>query len=208
MRSRSSSDASVSAPGARGRILAAAARNFLARGFRSVTMDELAGELAMSKKTLYAHFRGKQAMLEAMLREKLRAAEADLAEITRAANVEFAGVLRQLLACAQRHLSEVRPAFLRDVQRECPELFQVVETRRREMVQRYLGKVLARGRRQGLVRRDVPLHLMMEILLAALEGIVNPPRLLELGLTPERGATAVLTVMLGGLLAREKSGAR
>ncbi|HBH79164.1 MAG TPA: TetR family transcriptional regulator, partial [Nitrospira sp.] len=37
------------------RVVAVARRQFLAHGFRSVSMDDLAAELGMSKKTLYAY---------------------------------------------------------------------------------------------------------------------------------------------------------
>jgi len=51
------------AAAARRRILAGARRHFFANGFRRVTMDDLAAELGMSKKTLYAHFPSKQHLL-------------------------------------------------------------------------------------------------------------------------------------------------
>src|SRR6266536_2863827 len=43
----------------RQRIVDAARVHFFSNGFRSVTMDDLAEELGISKKTLYAHFPGK-----------------------------------------------------------------------------------------------------------------------------------------------------
>ncbi|HKA32612.1 MAG TPA: helix-turn-helix domain-containing protein, partial [Candidatus Binatia bacterium] len=45
------------------RIVAAARRHFLAHGFRHVTMDDLAAELGASKKTLYASFPSKEALI-------------------------------------------------------------------------------------------------------------------------------------------------
>jgi AcrR family transcriptional regulator len=195
-------------PAIRQRIVAMARKTFFAQGFRSVTMDDLARELGMSKKTLYAQFRSKRALLEAMILDKFRAVETDLAPITSAGSTNFAGALQRMLACLHQHIDEVKPPFLRDIQRECPELFAVVEGRRRGVIQRYLGKLLAEGRRAGLVRRDVPLPLIMEILLAAVQAIVNPSRLLELGLTPNRGLTAVISVVLGGALAREGEAVR
>ena len=51
----------MKAPPESARIVAAARRYFLAHGFRGVTMDDLAAELGMSKKTLYAHFSSKAA---------------------------------------------------------------------------------------------------------------------------------------------------
>src|SRR4051812_50008798 len=55
----------------RSRVVAAARRHFLAHGFRGVTMNDLAEELGMSKKTLYAHFTSKTALLEAVLSAQL-----------------------------------------------------------------------------------------------------------------------------------------
>ena len=59
-------------------ILAGARQHFFAHGFRGVTMDDLAEELGMSKKTLYAHFPSKTALLEAVIADKLRSVEAGL----------------------------------------------------------------------------------------------------------------------------------
>ena len=46
-------------------------------------MDDLAEELGVSKKTLYAHFPGKFDLLEAVLADKLAGVEATLRKVTR-----------------------------------------------------------------------------------------------------------------------------
>src|SRR5712692_2179745 len=111
---------------ARRRIIAAARASFFAQGFRSVTMDQLAEELAMSKKTLYAHFPSKHALLEALLNEKFVGVEADLERVTRESSGDFLAGLERLLECVQRHTEEIQPPFVRDLQREGPELFKIV----------------------------------------------------------------------------------
>ena len=40
-------------------IIANAAEHFLTKGFKSVTMDDLASSLGMSKKTIYTYFKTK-----------------------------------------------------------------------------------------------------------------------------------------------------
>jgi AcrR family transcriptional regulator len=188
---------------ARQRILGAAREQFLAHGFRSVTMDDLAEGLGMSKKTVYAHFPSKTALLEAMLLDKFRCAEEEMEAITSECSADFPTGLHRLLACVQRHTEEIRPPFLRDIQRETPDLFQVVQARRREVIQRYFSKLLGEGRREGLIRKDIPVYLIIEILLGAVEAIVNPPRLAEFGLSPKSGFTAIISVILEGALTPE-----
>src|SRR5437868_15506001 len=85
-------------PGARQRIVDAARAHFFSHGFRRVTMDDLAEELGISKKTIYAHFPGKFELLEAVLADKLMSVEATLSEVTRAHPKDFPATMRELLA--------------------------------------------------------------------------------------------------------------
>lgn len=192
----------------RERIVAAARRHYLAQGFRRVTMDDVAGELGMSKKTLYAHFPSKAGLLDAVLRRKFDEVEADLERITSDPAADAAGALRALLVCVRRHTEEIRPPFLRDMRREAPEVFERVAQWRAQMIERHFGRILRAGRRAGLFRRDVPVEVMVEILLTAMRAVVNPARLEELGLTPRSGFSLVLSVLLEGVLTPKARGLR
>ena len=182
------------------RIIAAARNHFFAHGFRSVTMDDLAEELGMSKKTLYAAFPSKLDLLHAVLLGKFRHVEADLDRVMAAVSTDVLGALHQLLACMQRHAGEIQPPFVRDIRREAPEVFKTVEDQRRKIIQRYFGKIFEEGRRAGIIRKDIPTRLMIEMLVGVTEAIMNPPKMAELGLTPKSGYISVITVMLEGLL--------
>jgi AcrR family transcriptional regulator len=182
------------------RIVTAARRHFFAHGFRSVTMDDLAEELGMSKKTLYASFAGKTDLLRAVLLDKFRSIETDLERIASVSSTEVLDSLHRLLACVQRHAEEIQPPFVRDIRREEPEMFQLVQSRRRDVIQRYFGKILDEGRRAGIFRKDISTRLMIEILLGATEAIMNPPKMAELGLTPKAGFLTIITVVLEGVL--------
>jgi AcrR family transcriptional regulator len=182
------------------RIVSTARRHFFAHGFRSVTMDDLADELGMSKKTLYASFAAKTDLLRAVLLDKFDSIETDLERIASAASSDVLDSLHQLLACVQRHAEEIQPPFVRDIRREAPEMFQLVQSRRRDVIQRYFGNILEAGRRAGIFRKDIPTRLMIEILLGATEAIMNPPKMAELGLTPKSGFLTIITVVLEGVL--------
>ncbi|HWV46089.1 MAG TPA: TetR/AcrR family transcriptional regulator [Nitrospira sp.] len=181
------------------RIVSESRRHFFANGFRNVTMDDLAHELAMSKKTLYACFPSKTSLVEAAIVDKFKNVDFDLSRITSTSSSDCLAALRLLLECVQGHMEEIRPPFLRDIRRETPELFAVVEGRRRDLIQRHFGKVFQEGRRAGLIRHDIPSKLAIEILLGAVQAVMNPPKLEELGLTPKSGFTSIMRVVLEGL---------
>jgi len=182
------------------RIVLAARAHFFAHGFRRVTMDDLAAELGMSKKTLYSQFPSKTELLRAVLLAKFRSVESDLeAVITDSAN-DASAALHQLLACMQRHTAEIQPPFVRDIRREIPELFQLVEERRRDLIQRYFGRIFDQGRRAGIIRKDVSTELIVEILLGAVQAVMNPAKIEKLRLEPKTGYGAIVSVILDGVM--------
>ena len=184
------------------RVVAVARRQFLAHGFRSVSMDDLAAELGMSKKTLYLAFPSKTALIEAVLKDKFREVEADLGQLAKGQAADIEIVLHQLLDCVQRHTAEIQPAFVRDIGRETPELFQMVEQKRSELIRRYFGGLFEDGKKGGVIRSDIPTHLIIEILLGAVQSIMNPTKLVELGLTVEQGYSSIIRLVLEGALQR------
>src|SRR5213080_2751544 len=167
------------------RMVEAARAHFFSHGFRSVTMDDLAEELGISKKTLYAHFPGKIQLLEAVLEDKFAGVEAKLNEITHAHPRNFPAALHELLTNTQHELDEIKPPFVRDMRQKAPHLFKVIERRRAALIERFFGKLFIEGQRTGMVRKDVSVKLMIEILLAMVQGIMNPPKIEELGMTPK-----------------------
>ena len=185
----------------RQRIVDAARIHFFNHGFRSVTMDDLAEELGISKKTLYAHFPGKFDLLEAVLADKFASVEAMLKELsTRTDARTFPATLQKLLAGTHRELDEIKPPFVRDMRQKAPEVFKLVERRRAALIQRYFGKFFVEGQRAGMVRKDVPAKLIIEILLAMVQSIMNPPKMEELGMMPKEGFSGILKIILEGAL--------
>jgi AcrR family transcriptional regulator len=184
----------------RRRIVEAARAHFLNHGFRRVTMDDLAVELAISKKTLYTHFPSKTALLEDVLAHKFASVDAALEQAAHKHAHDFSGSLHQLLATAQRELDEIKPPFVRDMRQKAPHVFKMVERRRAELIQRHFGKLFAEGQRARKVRKDIPTKLIIEILLGAVQAIMNPPKIEELGLTPKSGFVAITKVVLEGAL--------
>ncbi len=182
------------------KVVAVARRQFLAHGFRSVSMDDLAAELGMSKKTLYVAFPSKTALIEAVLKDKFREVESDLGQLAKDQSANVGVALRKFLDCVQRHTAEIQPAFVRDIGRETPELFQLIEQKRRELIRHYFGGLFEDGKKAGTIRSDIPTHLIIEILLGAVQAIMNPSKLMELGLSVEKGYSSIIRLVQEGAL--------
>jgi len=187
----------------RQQIVEAARGHFFSHGFRSVTMDDLAAELGISKKTLYTHFPGKIELLEAVLTDKFAGVETKLNEVMRAHPHDFSTALHELLVNTQLELDEIKPPFVRDMRQKAPQVFKVIERRRAALIERFFGKLFVEGQRTGMVRKDVPVKLIIEILLTIVQAIMNPVKMGELGMMPKDGFAGILKIVLEGALTRK-----
>lgn len=183
-------------------VIAAARRQFFLHGFKRVSMDDLAADLRMSKKTLYACFPSKSSLVEAVLKDKFNDVETDFRRLASEGSSNIEDAIHRFLQRVQRHTAEIHPSFVRDLGREAPDLFRIVEHRRRRLIRRHVAALFNKGRKAGLIRKDIPVHLLIEILLGAVEAMMVPSKVTELGLTLERGYSAIIRVILEGALVR------
>jgi AcrR family transcriptional regulator len=158
---------------ARRRITATALEHFLASGFSAVTMDDLARELGMSKKTLYEFFPGKLDLLRATTSMRNEACEKELASIA-ASEAEFFGRARKTFAAVSRMFSTLTPAYLTDIRRNAPEVWAEIQKFRRERVRRHMLELLQQGVKQGVLREDLDLDSLVRLYLTMTSALLNP----------------------------------
>jgi len=206
---------SVSAPGfapavrmgetdpVRTRILKAAEDQFLANGFSSVTMEDMAGGLGMSKKTMYRYFRSKEQLVKIMLLNRLNRIHRHLEAIHSDPTLDVVTRMKQILEFLTLRLGEVKQPFFRDLQRHAPEIYKLVDNYRMRAIPAIFGKVFEEGLRMGLMRADLPKELVIELLRVYLQNIVNPEVLTRLDLPLRKAFEMVLDMFFNGIMTTE-----
>jgi AcrR family transcriptional regulator len=181
------------------RIVTAARGHFLQHGFRSVTMDDLAEAMGMSKKTLYVHFKTKRELLGAVIDDKLGEFEATMDAVPSGEAKHFGATLHRLLTGIRKQAQEISPTFARDLAREEPALFERIKTKRREVVGRTFTRILRVGQKAKLIRSDIPADILVEILVGLADSVVVPEKVAARGMAPGEMLTIVLKVFLDGV---------
>ena len=184
----------------RSRILRQARLDFFTHGYSRFTMDELATELGMSKKTLYVHFAGKDEIITAVLDELAAEIRADADALLRNRELTLAEKLRGFAEGMLERMASLHPRNVRDLQRFAPALHQRVEELRRKNIPYVFGRFVEEGQASGLVRIDLPPGFAIEFFLHAMQGMMNPATLDRLHLAPREVIATAIDVFFGGLL--------
>jgi AcrR family transcriptional regulator len=182
------------------RIVQQARMHFFAHGYSQCTMDELAAELGMSKKTLYVHFPSKQALMTAVLDDFGREIRTSADALLGNRQLNFAEKLRGFAEGMVERLTQTNPRLLRDLQRFAPELYRRVADMRETNIPYVFGRFIEEGQLAGMVRTDVRTDFAVAFFLSAMNGLVQPAMMERLGLGPRDIAPRAIELFFGGLL--------
>lgn len=153
-------------------IVEAAGRLCLAPGFARVSMDDLARELGMSKKTIYRHFPDKRSLLTAVLDRQFAAVERTLMTAAEEAEGQpFDVRVQRFLIAAGSELGRIGAAQLATGRGGDAMLRRYVEQRADAVVYRRLDELFRDGHRLGLL--STPPELLSEITRGALERLLT-----------------------------------
>ena len=163
-------------------IVGAACRLFLGPGLARVSMDDLARELGMSKKTIYRHFPDKRSLLTAVLDRQFAGIERALAAAAEEVEGQpFDVRMQRFLIAAGTELGRIGAAQLATGRGGDVTLRQYVEQRLDATIYRRLEELFREGHRQGLL--PAPPRLLSEITRGAVERLLNSQLPLELDYT-------------------------
>lgn len=141
------------------RIIKGALDLFLQAGIKSVTMDDIARNLGMSKKTIYQFFGDKNELVVALVKSRLKEDEEQMnAIIESSANVIEEMI--NMMKCSEEILSRANPVIFHDMQKYHPEAWQEFQRFKAEIIINKLEELLAKGMKQGFIRDDIDVKIL------------------------------------------------
>jgi len=153
-------------------IIEVAVRLFLSPASARVSMDDLARELGMSKKTIYRYFPDRHGLLIAVLERRFAAIERRvLAAIEEAAEQPFDVRVHRFLMAACSELGRVGAEQLATGRGGDVLLREYAARRMDEVIYQRLHELYREGHRRGLI--SAPPELLSEITRGAVEALFN-----------------------------------
>lgn len=141
------------------RIIAEAGALFARYGIRSITMDFLAEQMGISKRTIYENFSDKETLLkEIILRFKKQQVREAQQIITDSENIIEA--MFTLLQRMVNTMKNVNPLFFQDIKRYHAGLFRQMQEKGDLRDHSVTGNILDEGVRQGILRSDLNRELV------------------------------------------------
>lgn len=135
-------------------IIGTAEELFLRYGFKRVTMDDIAREMAISKKTIYQYFKDKNEIVCSATERHLRK-ENEAIEALEAESENVIDYLVRLSKQLRRHMSTVNPGAMEDLKKYFPAGWKIFVHYKKEIFLKSMIKILRKGMEEGYFREDM-----------------------------------------------------
>lgn len=141
---------------------------FCHRGIKSVSMDDIAQHLSMSKKTIYKWFANKDEVVHHATNSYLKTVEADCERC----QYEASNAIEELLAIMEttrRVFAGIHPAIFHDLQKYHASAWRLWQEYKSQFLLGQIKTNLERGMAEGLFRQDLDVEIVARLRLAQLE---------------------------------------
>lgn len=151
-------------------ILDKASELFLTLGFKSVTMDDIAHEMGISKKTIYSHYSNKTELIQDVaihVLEKIFAGVQELIKERKNPIEELYDIKKYVL----KHTRGDHSSPVQQLQKYYPKIYADLKFRQFDFMQHCVADNIHRGLEKGLFRDNLDITFVSRIYFIGITGI-------------------------------------
>lgn len=142
-------------------------------GVRSVTMDDLANKIAISKKTIYQHFKDKKEVVTESVRFMMAQDQKDMQEVT-AKSKDTVHEMVLVSSHIKEMMKEVNPSLLYDLKKYHPDAWEVYSSTKDACFTSMILDALKRGQEEGYFRKEMNVEIISRMRMAQIETGFDP----------------------------------
>ncbi len=182
----------------REKIIELGEEKFFREGFYKTTMDNVAAELKMSKKTIYKFFPSKEDLIMAIVKYFMNSMKSKIVPVLNS-NKNAIEKLEELMKILAKTTVRINPQTLDEMRRHFPHLWNEIDKFRTDMMFGNITKVIDQGKAEGLFL-EYPTPIVMNMLVASVRSVVNPKFILNNNFSFLEAAFTAFKIMIGGIL--------
>lgn len=170
---------------AKQRILLTAEGLFFKYGIKSITMDDVAKELGISKKTLYKEVDNKKDLVSQVLGRNLEGELGFMIEL-RAASKNAIEEMLSVTKHVTQKFREMNPGVIYDLRKYYRESWKQLEKFQEEFIFSMIKENIEKGKKEGLYRQDLHADIMGKLYVGSTRMLVDEDYFSTKKYTPEK----------------------
>ena len=156
----------------REKIIEGAQALFIQYGIRSVSMDDVARALSMSKKTLYQHFSNKNELVTDAVENYMKGEMQEFADIQDHSSNSIEE-LYNLSKCMREHVFKINPSMLYDLQKYHADAWEIFQQFKNRFLRGQIMDNINKGVQEGYYRPEIDPRVIAVLRLETVQMAFN-----------------------------------
>ncbi len=180
------------------KILSFASQKFMREGFYKTTIDEIASEMHMSKKTIYRNFSSKEELVKAVVKKFF---DENVLRIDEVLHIECNAVekLVKLFEVVGTILAKVNDKILSDIHHYAPEHWKEIDDLRTKKMTSFLTNIISQGQNEGYFLEMKP-EILITVFIASVRAVVNPEFTINNRFTMIEALRGAIEILMNGIM--------
>lgn len=154
------------------KILAFSEKHFIQNGYSSSSLDEIATNLGISKKTIYKYFSSKEEIQIRCTKNRIERINNRINLIVDS-NADFFQKIEDVSACMTQKENLVAPGYFADLRKHCLKAWQLFEENQNTFIPFILEKVISEGIKKKLIKKDIDKELIISVYLTLMRSLIE-----------------------------------
>lgn len=185
------------------RIAQKADEMFRLYGFSKVTMEEIASNLGISKKTLYKHFSNKDHILKEIVHANKCEVDKFIEDLMAQKKMPFIEKLKIFMNFIAKQAQKLEGPMVHDLMKCNPEVWKDIEEFRSKKAYKHLSQLIEEGVESGIFRKDVDNSVIVVGYVASIHSLINPDVLSKLPISADQAFSDILKILFEGIFTTE-----
>lgn len=145
---------------------------FMKYGVKSVSMDDIARNLGVSKKTIYSVVDNKKELIEKVIRDFIKGEEKAVKKIIKSSTDsidEMLNIGRHII----QFMREMKPSLVFDLQKYHPAIWKIIETEHFSFIEKVVHSNIEKGMKSDLYRPEINPVIITKLYMAKSKELVN-----------------------------------
>jgi AcrR family transcriptional regulator len=155
-------------------ILKEATKLFFDKGYKRVTVDEIASNLSISKKTIYKYYESKQDLLEKTFENWKLKLSSEINEILDQVDISFIDKLKDMMSHIGVAMGRLNSDLITDIQENVPDLWDRINNYKHEAAFLRFNRLIEEGIQKGQIKKSINKNLVVALYACAIENLLDP----------------------------------
>jgi len=154
-------------------ILEVAERIFFQFGYTNSSVEDIAKECGISKKTIYKYFKSKEDILIECVKRRINCNSKIISNIIYSNEIIFHEKIEKIMMATSENFKDLDISFLYDIKKSCNEAWRLIEDHKFNHIPEKFTYLINDGIKNGYVKKDVRADIVSHIYLSAMSNLLD-----------------------------------